>query len=143
MGYSSPELIKGITLPTPMSDVYGLGGTILRVSSFDFLVLDSHDKGPTYIWYPQVMTGKDPFHQKRTSAQVVLAIANGVIPSPRDHRELPESDPLWSLMNHCWNAEPSQRHTAAQIVYKVGGIFSFFLLHKKYKPERNLHVFLL
>ncbi|KIO31602.1 hypothetical protein M407DRAFT_19350 [Tulasnella calospora MUT 4182] len=98
--FSSPELIKGSTFPTPMSDVYGLGGTIL--------------------W---VMTGKDPFHQKRTLAQVVLAIANGIVPDPSDHCELPE--PLWKLMGSCWKADPSQRSTAARIVYKINLILEF------------------
>ncbi|KAG8974108.1 hypothetical protein FRC05_007856 [Tulasnella sp. 425] len=97
-GFMSKELIDGSTIPpTPMGDVYGLGGTILSV-----------------------MTGKDPFYQLRTHAQAMIAVAfEDTTPSPTDHSELPESDPLWSLMRKCWDGEPNRRPSTPQIIYKI------------------------
>ncbi|KAG8913436.1 hypothetical protein FRC01_004548 [Tulasnella sp. 417] len=94
--YMSKELIMDNVNVTPMCDIYGLGGTILMA-----------------------MTGKWPFYQMATAARAIVAIAMDITPSPSDHPELPESDPLWSLMNQCWDAEPSERPSASQVVYKM------------------------
>ncbi|KAG9044912.1 hypothetical protein FS837_007338 [Tulasnella sp. UAMH 9824] len=94
--YMSKELIMDKIRATPMCDIYGLGGTILTT-----------------------MTGKWPFYQMATTARAILAIAMEITPSPSDHPELPESDPLWNLMNECWDGEPEDRPSASQVVYKI------------------------
>lgn len=57
------------------------------------------------------MSGKAPFYQlaRHGWARIFLAIHNNETASPDDHPELPRLDPLWGLLQSCWDAKPTQR----------------------------------
>ncbi|KAG8987698.1 hypothetical protein FRB90_003206 [Tulasnella sp. 427] len=93
-GFCAKELLGGINTeaepPTPMSDVYALGGG---------------------------MSGRKPFYRKATAMAIIWAIGNDETPNPQDHAPaLLEDDPLWPHLFQCWSPNPVQRPTAGQIV---------------------------
>lgn len=90
-GYEPKEILNEGP-PTTAADVYSFGGLILAT-----------------------MSGKPPFWKKKCTARVV-AITLDQIPSPRDHPQLSESDPLWVLLRECWSGEPSSRPSMPQVL---------------------------
>lgn len=91
-GYHAIELLLEESLPTLMSDAYAFGGLILST-----------------------LSGKAPFWKKSTSAAVVIAIAHGSIPQPKDHPQLHDCDDIWETLRACWNAGPEKRPTMTTV----------------------------
>ncbi|KAG8998786.1 hypothetical protein FRB90_012235 [Tulasnella sp. 427] len=83
-GFQAPELMFQ-TRRTLSGDVY----------SFACLILD-------------VLTGHFPYYELAPHL-AVLAARNEKMPDPALHPELPESDPLWELMQKCWVYEQYSR----------------------------------
>lgn len=88
IGFLPKELIDE-SRPTTAADVYAFSGVILAT-----------------------MSGQPPFWKKKYLAKI-LAISTEQTPNPVDHSEIPEKDPLWTLMRECWSPAPESRpHTA-------------------------------
>ncbi|KAG8988519.1 hypothetical protein FRB90_002698 [Tulasnella sp. 427] len=87
-GYYAPEILEKQS-PTPAIDVFAFSGVMLAVMSG----IHPHNDHPV----PEVawMSGK---------------------PSPADHPGLPETHPLWSLMNQMWESNSSNRPSMTQVV---------------------------
>ncbi|KAG8990585.1 hypothetical protein FRB90_001699 [Tulasnella sp. 427] len=103
VGFCAKELLGGINTeaepPTPMSDIYALGGVILFG-----------------------MSGR-PFYRKATAVAIIWAIGNDETPNPQDHAPaLLEDDPLWPHLFQCWSSNPAERPTARQIVAALDGL---------------------
>lgn len=65
------------------------------------------------------MSGERPFHKKRNNNLIIIAISRDETPKPVDYPQIPMTDPLWVLMNKCWDPEPSQRPSMTQVVAEV------------------------
>lgn len=65
------------------------------------------------------MTGRAPFYLCPTAAAVIISVYEDKTPSQKDHPELAEQDPLWSLMKECWNPRPDKRSPMGQVGYEV------------------------
>ncbi|KAG8999491.1 hypothetical protein FRB90_012070 [Tulasnella sp. 427] len=93
-GYYAPEILQKAS-PTPAIDVFAFAGVILSVMSGRH----PHDDYPV----PMVawLSGK---------------------PSPGDHSNLPETDPLWFLMNQMWEPKSSDRPNMTRVVSFLEGL---------------------
>lgn len=58
------------------------------------------------------MTGSLPFEDAASEVAVVECVLEGKLPSLTDNAHLSLIDELCSLMNKCWEVQPSQRPTA-------------------------------
>ncbi|KAG8894907.1 hypothetical protein FRC01_012678, partial [Tulasnella sp. 417] len=85
-GYLAPETLREPPSPPVSSDVYAFGGLILAV-----------------------MSGQGPLWKKRNPGARMVATLMGERPRPTDHLLLPEADPLWCLINACWQEDPEAR----------------------------------
>ncbi|KIO27715.1 hypothetical protein M407DRAFT_72743, partial [Tulasnella calospora MUT 4182] len=94
LNYIASELWAEET-PTCNSDVYAFGGLILTV-----------------------MSGKAPFCGLQDHI-VVARVVQGEPPRPEDHPDLPQSDPLWSLMRRCWDHCSTARPTMRKVLWEV------------------------
>ncbi|KAK7019397.1 hypothetical protein VNI00_018086 [Paramarasmius palmivorus] len=65
----------------------------------------------------EIITGLVPFHDLSKEAAVLLAILQGKRPSRPLDGVVP--DELWSLMNDCWNSDPTSRPTAEDILRRL------------------------
>ena len=63
----------------------------------------------------QIFAGNVPFYELKGDAQVMFAILQGSKPK-HPLNALPVQDEIWSLMECCWNKEPSKNLTATQSV---------------------------
>lgn len=81
------------------------------------------------------MSGKAPFHQlsDRPRAVIVLKIYNNVMPHPGDHPKLISTDPLWNLLQRCWDPTPEKRPSITEIVSEVG------IRLKLFHPRLNIN----
>lgn len=52
-------------------------------------------------------------------ARIYLAIHDNETASPADHPELPREDPLWGLLQNCWDAEPTRRPCIDEVIIEV------------------------
>ncbi|QRV93843.1 Serine/threonine-protein kinase [Ceratobasidium sp. AG-Ba] len=59
----------------------------------------------------EVFSGKLPFAEFRSEPRVIRAIMDGALPT----RTSDFSEPLWELLNDCWNRVPHERPTARQV----------------------------
>jgi serine/threonine protein kinase len=85
----SDEVLDSDVSPyTTMSDVYSLGMTIL-----------------------EVLSDRIPFSQRRYDTVVILEVLRGV----RPRRPADVSNNVWSLLQSCWSAEPSERPSASMV----------------------------
>ncbi|KAG8948602.1 hypothetical protein FRC04_009505 [Tulasnella sp. 424] len=101
-GYTAPELLMSdseLLAPLPV-DIYSFGGTTLAV-----------------------MSGLLPHHRifgRGSRGRFFLAIMGGAVPVPSDHPNLPDTDPLWELMNMCWTFDPKERPSINEVVGMLG-----------------------
>ncbi|EIN12425.1 kinase-like protein, partial [Punctularia strigosozonata HHB-11173 SS5] len=120
--WNAPEYFReGVLVKTSMGDVYSFGCVCLEVSK---LSLDFHQW--KHDWTRrQAYTLNHPFPETRNKARVLWLVLQGVKPGS-DVRDNPErfgiSAQLWSLMEECWDADPSQRPTAEDLVESLRGV---------------------
>ncbi|KAJ3495351.1 hypothetical protein NLJ89_g10638 [Agrocybe chaxingu] len=76
---------------TSASDIYSFGMTLL-----------------------ELITGKDPFHERRHAITVLLDMTRGVRPVRPSLDEI--SDRLWDVMTNCWKHDPVERPDAATVL---------------------------
>ena len=67
-----------------------------------------------------MMTGKAPFYRVKFTAAVIGQKCGGAIPKRADSPELDETDPLWPVMESCWNMDPDMRPTMTEVLTDVG-----------------------
>ena len=60
-----------------------------------------------------------PFYELRDSAQVVLAVMQGKRPTGPNDESWKIPLEFWTLMQRCWDANPSQRPTADEAVSTI------------------------
>ncbi|KAJ3499965.1 hypothetical protein NLJ89_g9996 [Agrocybe chaxingu] len=77
---------------TPGSDLYSFGMTML-----------------------ELITGKDPFHERRHAIAVLLDMTRGVRPARPSLADGGISDGLWVIMTSCWKQDPAERPDAATV----------------------------
>lgn len=119
VSYLAKELLQENALPTLASDLYAFGGLTLFVSR-SYLIPSARGPDPQNYCALQIMTGKAPFYNISGGAgPIILAITRGKTPIPSDYPMLAQDDPLWSLMQKCWDSEPDRRPPMSQIIYKV------------------------
>lgn len=70
------------------------------------------------------MSGVEPFGEVPSQAKVVIYIAKGYTPMPRNHPELEKGDRLWKLMKKCWNTVPKERPSMGEIIDEVCQVIS-------------------
>ncbi|KAG8940982.1 hypothetical protein FRC04_004838 [Tulasnella sp. 424] len=83
-GYQAQELFRGLP-NTLASDVYAFG-------SFSLAIL----------------SGDAPFYELNLQ-QTLLAVNEGTMPSRKSYPLLTEDNPVWSLLERCWQANPTER----------------------------------
>ncbi|KAG9042370.1 hypothetical protein FS837_010952 [Tulasnella sp. UAMH 9824] len=96
-GYQAKELLEENTAPTTAGDLYAFGGLILAA-----------------------MSGENPFYKKKNDTARIVSICHGQTPSPEDHPGLPETDPLWDLLQECWSESPEARPVIKTVLQKPG-----------------------
>ncbi|KAG9087072.1 hypothetical protein FRC06_002750 [Ceratobasidium sp. 370] len=98
--FMAPELLHGATYSIP-ADVYALGMTIL-----------------------ETITGTVPFSGRNNIAVLAAVMTRKTPARPED--DIPSNsqhgDILWSLLKKCWNPEPAERPSAAQVAEVMRGI---------------------
>lgn len=70
----------------------------------------------------KIFTGNVPFYEWKKDGPVMFAILKGKRPS-RPSSEIADTtgmgDHMWTLMENCWKASPSDRPTSTQIVETI------------------------
>lgn len=111
-----------LSLPASWSDVesdrlfYGIAPEIIYPDAFGFVharptkATDMFGFG-MLAW--EVLTGKPPFG-KNVEAAVILSVFQNERPSRPAHPEV--SDRVWNMIQKCWNEDPFNRMTAADVV---------------------------
>ncbi|QRV90158.1 Tyrosine kinase specific for activated [Ceratobasidium sp. AG-Ba] len=99
--WTAPEVMdERQTGNTREADVYSLGMTIL-----------------------ETITGKTPYHEKKSIHAIYLAKAVTKEVSAQPEEYIPSSTQygrsLWSLLNHCWAYEPNHRPNASGVVMEM------------------------
>ncbi|KAG8958882.1 hypothetical protein FRC05_008328, partial [Tulasnella sp. 425] len=90
-GYQAPELVQGLP-NTLASDVYAFGSFSLSI-----------------------LSGDAPFYELNLQ-QTLIAVNEGAIPSRKSHPLLSEDNPVWILLEHCWQANPTERPAMGYVV---------------------------
>ncbi|KAJ8077351.1 Rho guanine nucleotide exchange factor [Marasmius tenuissimus] len=92
--YQAPEVVLCIIPgPTRESDIYSYGCVAYEIFS-----------------------GRLPFHQVKQDVAVVTCVMRGERPTrPVDIPGFQSSDKLWTVIEQCWKAEPSERPSAVAI----------------------------
>ncbi|KDN33254.1 hypothetical protein RSAG8_13653, partial [Rhizoctonia solani AG-8 WAC10335] len=95
--FAAPELLDDTSEHTTKTDIYALGMTILSI-----------------------MTGKQPFYNKRDHAIMMAVTLKKVRPTRSEYSTFAGSkwanDRLWDLLERCWAHAPKYRPTAAELV---------------------------
>lgn len=68
------------------------------------------------------MSGEGPFYKKKNSANFYFAVLTDEQPTPAEHPDLPENDPLWALLCQCWSSVPTERPTITEVIASLDGL---------------------
>ncbi|QRW26571.1 Tyrosine kinase specific for activated [Rhizoctonia solani] len=97
--YTAPEILMEETKLTTEGDIYGLGMTMLEIT-----------------------TGRPPYHESVNEAIIVRKITTGVHPARPKHDLMgskDQSNVLWKLFENCWAFDPCQRPKAIELLDKL------------------------
>ena len=73
-----------------------------------------------FLTFWQVLTGDQPFHRIK-STELVYHVSNGLRPEkPENAEAIGISDPLWGLIQKCWDGERTRRPQIQVVVAGVG-----------------------
>ncbi|KAG8969206.1 hypothetical protein FRC05_001170 [Tulasnella sp. 425] len=99
VGYSAPETITGTQsgLECP-ADIFAFASTILAVTS------NVHPYAGLNPWSPKGMG----------------VLLEGTPPNPASHRDLPETNSVWSLLRRMWAKNPTERPGISEVVGELG-----------------------
>ncbi|KAL0069535.1 Rho guanine nucleotide exchange factor [Marasmius tenuissimus] len=105
----APELLMGGCGTTKASDVYAYACVCYEVR------LRTTIETPNNLTQPrQIFTGLHPFPELPNEMAVAFNVAQGKRPSrPENTPRL--TNPMWALMESCWDALPTSRPTADQV----------------------------
>lgn len=95
----APELIEGISAPTPKADTYAFSMASL-----------------------ELLTGKQPWSHRKRDASVIhdIVVLKKTPPRPEENSvELWLSDDLWSLMQECWRGDADRRPSMAEVAVRL------------------------
>ena len=119
VAFTAPELIVppkfGLSnsTPTKEGDIYAFGFVILQVkycTIATFFSLTVH----------QVLVGKRPYYGVQR-AELMFCVVNGNRPDkPVNAEEIGISDPLWKLVQMCWDGDRLRRPRMQEVVEEVG-----------------------
>ena len=113
--FTSPELLVpsrfGLKDATPNSeaDIYAFGLVILQVYV-------KHRARLTLAYVVQVLTGEIPFRGIRTSELLFLVVEGRRPDKPTNASAIGFSDPLWGLVQRCWDGNINLRPKVAEVV---------------------------
>ena len=105
-------------LPSPQSDIYSFGSTMLQVRACFRRTMAYHARSMPL----QVLTGKIPYHYYRNDAQVLVALSRGL--RPARPVEPPIDDVHWEFMQQCWASQKSKQ-TSKNVRPTIEEIVSF------------------
>ncbi|KAG9012228.1 hypothetical protein FRB90_006774 [Tulasnella sp. 427] len=108
--------------PSGFTTTASVKGT-LRYSSPEMLDLDGQSTTASDVWafgmlVLHVMTRKLPYYHLQSDPKVILAIMSSEKPLREIYPELPSGDPLWRVMDDCWN-DSTRRPTMAEVLAKL------------------------
>jgi serine/threonine protein kinase len=105
------ETIPRVTIAT---DIWAFGMTALEVSQ---RYRTSHG-GLTHLVRIQIITGKLPFFNIKYDTAVILSVMRGNRPKHETYPAISHS--IWSILERCWHADPTQRpsmeHLSGQVL---------------------------
>lgn len=58
-----------------------------------------------------------------STGKYAVAVSLGQKPERKRHPGLPESDPIWDLVELCWATQPADRPTMDQVLSRVRAIY--------------------
>ena len=90
--------------PTKASNMFAFG-----VMAFEVRKIYLHGMVSTHS--RQVLTGS-PLFSEMTEIAATYSILSGIRPLRLNHHEIP--DPLWRMMEGCWQSEPSKRMSVGE-----------------------------
>ena len=121
----APELQGDSAILERSCDVYSWAMTALQVSLETFTFPTTAFSDP-HSFRQKILTDKVPFYTTKGAGRVVLEVAKGKRPQPKDYPNCPHlNDALWVLFNECWREEPSERPDINQVVDKMEQIVSW------------------
>lgn len=104
--WTAPELLLSDDVqPTTLSDIYSLGSIMLQVS-----VRTSPNIQRSSRYFPQVLSGRVPWHEIKREVIIIREIQQGNTPGYPSHSILVSE--LWPFIRECWSSSPASRPTA-------------------------------
>lgn len=70
----------------------------------------------------QLLTGKQPFYTTKMPGSVLMKIISGVLPERKDYVSPDLDNNVWSLLQACWQKDPSKRPTIHEVARRVEAI---------------------
>ncbi|KDQ09935.1 hypothetical protein BOTBODRAFT_507200 [Botryobasidium botryosum FD-172 SS1] len=70
----------------------------------------------------ELVSGKQPFPSFRMPGTILLKIAQGERPNPKEHDPAVLRGELWSLLQSCWHKDPEERPNIDVVVKKMEAI---------------------
>ncbi|KAG8894521.1 hypothetical protein FRB99_001202, partial [Tulasnella sp. 403] len=112
--WMAPEQFGEKAVYTTQSDIYAFGCLIIGT-----LLASAVRQFTEPVWVAEIMCEKVPFVKYANDIGIALAKVQGKLMEPKDYPEIPEDDPLWSLLRECWATDPQLRPPMSEIYGKV------------------------
>ena len=119
MTFMAPEILTpskyGLKKPVPTQegDIYAFGLAMLQVVAYIPLLL-------LFSTISQVLTGERPFREIGSLELGLHVWSGNRPPKPENAGDIGISDPLWELIQKCWDGEKTRRPKIEEVVDGVG-----------------------
>jgi serine/threonine protein kinase len=137
--WKAPEILNGeqVTVTAP-SDMYAYGMTCF----VRFCCSATECKAFTSVFHQEIYTGQIPFQRHRHDFMVIKAvILNKEKPEKVTVSDCCISDKLWGLWMKCWDENPAERPSPAEVLDYISEIktsSSFRLMSSTTRPIINI-----